>query len=572
VNIILPIVAREMRVASRRGSTYWGRVATATLTLGMLLWLMFVMIPQLGIPPTRFGGFLFRGLFLVALVMGCLSGVAGTADSISREKRDGTLGLLFLTDLRGYDIVLGKLAATALSTLYRLLAVVPLLGISLQLGGVTSQDMIEAAVILVVGAGYAMSAGMLVSVLSRHERKAMFATLFFLVFLAGFPFLAAYVMTLIVLSIGGPWSTALQNQPQVLFHWLALSPLYPVLQLVFRPMPAPIAALALQPAWLSVAFMVAPSGMFLWTAGALLPRIWRRSDRIRTGNRASRMQDRLQDRLAFGPGPVRTAWRRRLLEINPFLWLNLRERGKRWYAWFYFSAVTLTWWWGLTAYGDLMFDAGPGAPGLWLIQAFMKVWIVSESCSRLAEDRRAGTLELILSTPLTVREIIRGQWLALRRQFALPVAALVLVIGSILGRMFTGWVGVVFGVVFLLDLVACAWVGFWLALSERSLGLAWQRTFALVLVLPWFLTVGAMFLVSVSGRATVIGEHSQFIHAFLCWAGAGVAVDIGLGLIWARRRLIRDFRQVATETLRPETGAANWLARLLEGGRRRPNG
>ena len=36
-----------------------------------------------------------------------------TADCLSEEKREGTLGLLFLTDLRGYDIVVSSSSAWA---------------------------------------------------------------------------------------------------------------------------------------------------------------------------------------------------------------------------------------------------------------------------------------------------------------------------------------------------------------------------------------------------------------------------------------------------------------------------
>ena len=48
------------------------------------------------------------------------AGLLGTADCVSSEKRDGTLGLLFLTDLKGYDVICGKLAANSVSVLYGL--------------------------------------------------------------------------------------------------------------------------------------------------------------------------------------------------------------------------------------------------------------------------------------------------------------------------------------------------------------------------------------------------------------------------------------------------------------------
>jgi ABC-type transport system involved in cytochrome c biogenesis permease component len=95
---VLPIVERELRVAARRSSTYWSGL-----------------------------------MFLYCLGHGRRS----TADCLSEEKREGTLGLLFLTDLKGADIVLGKLAATSMRGFYGFLAVFPVLAIPLLLGGIT---------------------------------------------------------------------------------------------------------------------------------------------------------------------------------------------------------------------------------------------------------------------------------------------------------------------------------------------------------------------------------------------------------------------------------------------------
>ena len=62
---------------------------------------------------------LFWGLTGSAVFYCLLSGVWFTADCLSEEKREGTLGLLFLTDLKGYDVVFGKLVATFAERLLR---------------------------------------------------------------------------------------------------------------------------------------------------------------------------------------------------------------------------------------------------------------------------------------------------------------------------------------------------------------------------------------------------------------------------------------------------------------------
>ena len=53
----------------------------------------------------------------------------------------------------------------------------------------------------------------------------------------------------------------------------------------------------------------------------------------------------------------------------------------------------------------------------------LKLWITTEAGQQLAVDKKSGAFELLLSTPLTVRDMVRGQWLALRRQFLKPLAA-----------------------------------------------------------------------------------------------------------------------------------------------------
>ncbi len=132
--IFLPIVERELRVATRRRATYWNRSITVILATILALY----MLTTIGFSssPAQAGAILFSTLTRLAF-LGCLfSGVFLTADCLSEEKREGTLGLLFLTDLKGYDVVLGKLMATSLNAFYGLVAIFPVLALPLVMGGV----------------------------------------------------------------------------------------------------------------------------------------------------------------------------------------------------------------------------------------------------------------------------------------------------------------------------------------------------------------------------------------------------------------------------------------------------
>ena len=47
--------------------------------------------------------------------------------------------------------------------------------------------------------------------------------------------------------------------------------------------------------------------------------------------------------------------------------------------------------------------------------------MAAQACHCLAEARRNNALEMLLATPLTVDQIIRGQILALKRIFLVPI-------------------------------------------------------------------------------------------------------------------------------------------------------
>jgi len=57
------------------------------------------------------------------------------------------------------------------------------------------------------------------------------------------------------------------------------------------------------------------------------------------------------------------------------------------------------------------------------IHVLLKIWFAGETCQRWSEDRRNGALELLLCAPLKIEDLVRGQNLALRRQFAGPIVA-----------------------------------------------------------------------------------------------------------------------------------------------------
>src|SRR5262249_16008071 len=131
----------------------------------------------------------------------------------------------------------------------------------------------------------------------------------------------------------------------------------------------------------------------------------------------------------------------------------------------------------------------------------LKLLFALQACKFLSESRRDGTLELLLCTPLTDREIIRGQVSALWRSFGWPVGVFLAVLFASLALqlLFAIWTrnfepvpGVLGGsflagmtsVRMVVDLMAVCWFGMGLAVSMRKPQFAPAMTIVIVLVLP----------------------------------------------------------------------------------------
>src|SRR5947209_16604686 len=130
----LPIVERELLVRTRRPTTYWTRVAVAAVAA--MAAVQEIVLSSGSIASTSLGQTTFGAIGWVAFMVVCGSAFV-TADSISRERREGTLGILLLTRLKTYDVVLGKLCAAGTTTYYALLGFVPALAIMVLAGGVS---------------------------------------------------------------------------------------------------------------------------------------------------------------------------------------------------------------------------------------------------------------------------------------------------------------------------------------------------------------------------------------------------------------------------------------------------
>src|SRR5690242_13007186 len=166
--LALPIARRELLVLSRAPSSWRNRLVISVLVFafgsGFAVLYRFAGQMALNQAMQMLGG----GLSMYCLFVG----VALTADSLAREKREGTLGLLFLTNLSSFEIVLGKLLAHSLVGFYSLLCVLPLLSMSMIFGGMRFSDVLLYMISALDTLFFSAAVGIFISSICREQRKA----------------------------------------------------------------------------------------------------------------------------------------------------------------------------------------------------------------------------------------------------------------------------------------------------------------------------------------------------------------------------------------------------------------
>ena len=487
---LLPIAERELRQAARRRRTYWIRFGVGLVAAVMTLSILSPSFSGLR-PTTDTGRDLFLILSTLAMSYALVAGLFVTADSLSEEKRDGTLGLLFLTNLNGYDVVLGKLVAKSLNSFYGLLTIFPVLALTLLLGGVTAGEFYRMTLVLVNTLFLSLATGMMVSAYRRDGRKAMLDAL-----------------ALIFLMTAGPaavfliWPLTLATV--VKSPCFLLSPGFAF----YLSFDAPHGVSARQ-FLLSVVLTHLLAWTFLGAASWIISRSWRD---IPVNVAISRWRVGRLNR-----PPLRLENRHQWLEQNPMLWLAKREGHQFAVLWGFVGFTVGVWFIGCLVFPKFVQRPEVVVLTTFVLHSVLKGWITWEVTRRLADDRRSGELELLLVTPLSVRDIVQGRMAAVKRQFLIPILLVVAVDVLFLfyGSKSTGWwgdemtlaLGYLVGIgLFVADTYTLCWVGLWQGLRARNSARAFSQTLSLVLVMPWLLFVILTAVLSALLTATMLSS------------------------------------------------------------------
>ena len=480
---MLPVVTRELRAEARHPFTYWGRVLAMAGMLGMVV----VFVVTQGLQPGGGAG-LFLWLHRTLLCLVWVLVPMMTADVISRERREGTLGLLFLTPLKPWDIVVAKSVAHGLRAFSFCLAVLPVLTIPFLAGGVSWMEAAMSAMFILGSLCCAIGAGVLASSWCRAWIRAV---LWAEIIAAGVMLLFACAHLLGGLLLTAPfipgfeWADALRVDRLVIVlmafgyvvNWEGLWS-----EMLSRWFVGP-----------GKHYLLAGlGGVTLLAFGLMLAMLSLAARNVRRKWRdlpTSRFQAWLE-RLLCRPVLLRKTLRRWLrwkLERNPIGWLEQRTWSARLMSWSWLAVL-------ISVYSVVLTDVMLYRHHFHRIHTLLGFGLFlsmgSAAAASFRRERENGVLQLLLTSPLKIQEIIAGRVRGLWSQF-LPAMLLLLYVWLYMERDFRNlWPAqdstTDFRVVFYLStFLTIPIVGLYCSLRERAYVTALLGTVGLGMVIPF---------------------------------------------------------------------------------------
>jgi hypothetical protein len=166
---IPPLVSRELLAYSRQPWTYWLRLLSALGAVTVLAIMGTTGQYRLG---EADGLSLFAGSTVILFLIASLNGLRSTSNCIGSERRQGTLVLLFLADLKLTTILISKLVTNSMRNLWAFLGTLPVLGLCLLLGGVSALVFVKAVLAVLAAAWLSLMVGLEESCLNQGEHEA----------------------------------------------------------------------------------------------------------------------------------------------------------------------------------------------------------------------------------------------------------------------------------------------------------------------------------------------------------------------------------------------------------------
>jgi ABC-type transport system involved in cytochrome c biogenesis permease component len=418
LTILPPVLVRELRAASHRRDGKKSRTRVARF--GVIGVALFMLIGA-GTGARHWGATLHHYLLLAGLFLAIGPALQISVGLFAEERRQQTLELLYLTGMGSAELFVGKMMSGVLLSSSEFMALGPLLALPFLSGGVSFDLFIATLICLPTVFVTVLAIGALSSALCRQEGSALVVSV--------------VMIGILCLALPLPYNLGLWLNGKVPFHktWLSLSPTLGPWIVAHN-----FYGFRVSDFWISTVIAWGLSIACLALAAATLKRNWRRDLQGATHGVWTLKWE------AFVLGNARgTELRRSVLAKNAYQWLAQHDRRPVVQAWAFIATVCLFWLLGLCMW-----------PGVWpsplslytlaLVLLFGRDLFLSYAAARrMSVDRRDGTLELLLTTPLDPQEMLSGQIAALDQQFrtlkrGLCGLMVLMVLGGLLCRSFTG--------------------------------------------------------------------------------------------------------------------------------------
>jgi ABC-type Na+ efflux pump permease subunit len=406
-----PIFARECQTVPRRGAHYLARSASLGLlwVIGLTAWQAAVGWHHAAIlgEIARFGVLLFQVFTFVLLTLLLFFAALSAASTVAQEKDRRTFILLLLTDMRDYEIVLGKLLGSLLPIALLLLGAIPVLALLLLLGGIDPEQVLQATLILAATAFGSGSLGGLVALWRDRTFQSLALSVL------GLVLYLCLVESLAVI----PWLSP--NTLATIQTWGD----------PFRALHAVLEAReighVIHPAYgYFITMMLIAIGLNV--LGIMRLRKWNpRGEPIMQRERPEAEDDEKdRARAHAAPGTARRVWE------NPILWREIKTfaYGRRplLIKAAYFIVIGLICYYAFSGMSD---SANRGSQsftavvGLVAISVLSLLLVSAQAVTSITSERDGGALDLLLVTDLTPREFIFGKLLGVAynvKEFVLP--------------------------------------------------------------------------------------------------------------------------------------------------------
>ena len=461
-----PVFAFEWLIGSRRWQGYALRSFAVLVLLAamLLIWLRTdwnrpsLTIEQQSLVGREF----FRVTATILLVLVGLAAPAATAGSICLDKARGNLALLFATDLSDAEIVLGKLAARLVPVFGLILCCAPVLAIATLFGGVDPVGLCGTLLVITSCAVVGCTLALTLSIWGRKTHEVLMAT-----YVIGIVYL---LLPLIVYTYRWVFPTGVLPSNDRL---MLLNPVHLVTAAIDTPMGMPPATIGAQATFfgLGLAASALLVALSTWRMRRVVVRQMGQGERSK-GHNAGRwdLLGWLGRRPSLVGGMLQTSSRTsiRRLDRNPVYWREcLRSRPSAWSRFFRGTYILLCG--GFSLYAIVLMLRGDqwgrdiaGPINALQVSASLLMLSVTAATS-LAEERQRGSLDVLLTTPMSTRSIVLGKWLG-----AFRAAPPLLILPCLLALFLALHSGRIIGVPILAALI----LAYAAALTSLGVGLA----------------------------------------------------------------------------------------------------